>query len=712
MVNEKPDHLRRRRLKRWLRRALVAIAAPPVLFFAVFYIAVAAWPFPAGIERQSADATYISDIQGRPLAEFASPDDQWRLTLLESEISPHLLSAILAAEDARFYDHHGVDWKSAFGALWQDASSFRLKRGGSTITMQLHRLRQPVPHSLLGKFEQAVRATQIEKHQGKRAILVEYLNRAPFGGNLVGAGAASLRYFGRPCRDLSLAQAALLAGLPKDPNGDRPDRFPLRAQGRRNLILGRMLALGMISTEVYTQALAEPVDAIWHPLPQRNNPAIEAAMPSLIRLAQQSSRGRVCTTIDLRLQQLAASAARDHLERQGGQISEMAVVVVDINRSNCVAAISLSQSGVNDLDLTQRPRSTGSVIKPLIYAAAFDAGIASPSSMLDDSPAAWPGYAPNNYDQEFRGRLTAADALAQSRNIPALKLLSQVGVERTAGICASMGLETIGRTPGRYGLSLAVGGAEATPAEIAQAYAALANRGVRSELKWTVPMGGGEMAMLASAGDRSASISARACQDVLACLSDVHRTTEICPEAAALRPAWKTGTSSGHRDAWCAAVGPAHVVVVWMGNANAAGSQAIVGAEAAAPVALQILAAVDAHVPPVMYEKRTPPELAVARAPESQLAITSPVNHSEIIHLPDVPASRQRVLLRATLTHVPDTAAKLYWFMDGSPMGMSALGESLWCEPAAGRHEVRVVDEAGHADAVEFGVKDGGTESP
>lgn len=707
MVNEQPVHLRRRRLKRWLKRAIIIAAAPPVLFFSVFYIAVAVWPYPVGIERQAADATYISDAQGRPLAELAASDDQWRLTLLESEISPHLISAILAAEDSRFYEHHGVDWKSAFGALWQDANSLRLKRGGSTITMQLHRLREPVPHSILGKFEQAVRATQIEKHQGKRAILVEYLNRAPFGGNLVGAGAASLRYFGRPCRNLSLAQAALLAGLPKDPNGDRPDRFPLRAQARRDLILGRMRALGMITADAYAEALAEPVDAIWRQLPQRNNPAIEAAMPTLMRLARQSSGGRVWTTIDLRMQQLAASSARDHLERQGGQISEMAVVVVDIKSLNCVAAISLSQSGVNDLDLTQRARSTGSVIKPLIYAAAFDAGIASPDSMLDDSPAAWPGYSPKNYDQEFRGRLTAAEALAQSRNIPALKLLSQVGVERAAGICASMGLETIGRTPGRYGLSLAVGGAEATPAEIAQAYAALANRGVRTDLKWTVPIGG-EAAMLASAGERAASISARACQDVLACLSDIHRTTEICPEAAALRPAWKTGTSSGHRDAWCAAVGPRHVVVVWMGNANAPGSQAIVGAEAAAPVALQILAAIDAHVPPILYEKQASPELAVARPSEPQLAITSPVNHSETIHLPDVPASRQRVLLRATLTQAQDSAGKLYWFMDGSPLGVSTPGESLWCEPAAGRHEVRVVDEAGHADRVEFEVRDAG----
>jgi penicillin-binding protein 1C len=690
---------------RWLRRAVVAAIAPPALFFASFYLAVAFWTYPKDAARMPTDATYLCDIQNHPLAQFAAPDDQWRLTLAEPEISPHLLAAIQAAEDARFHDHHGVDWKSAFAALWQDASSLRLKRGGSTITMQLHRLRQPVPHTLFGKFEQAVRATQIEKQQAKQQTLVEYLNRAPFGGNLTGAGAASWRYFARPCRDLSLAQAALLAGLPKNPNNDRPDRFPQRAKSRRNFILARMLSLGMIDKAAYAQALAEPIDAAWHPLPQRNHPAIESAFPTLTRLAQQSSGGQIRTTLDLRLQQIATSVAQDHLRQQGGQISELAVVIVDTATANCVAAVSLSQSGVNAIDLTQRPRSTGSVIKPLIYAAAFDAAIASPQSMLDDSPAAWPGYAPHNYDEQFRGRMTAADALAQSRNIPALKLLSQVGVERAVGICAAMGLQTIARTPQRYGLSLAIGGAEATPVEVAQAYTALANHGVHRDLKWIAGASEPNHALLASAS-HSASLSPRACDDVLACISDPHRTAEICPEAAPLRPAWKTGTSSGHRDAWCAVVGPAHVIVVWMGNANATGATSIVGAEAAAPLALQLIASIDAQIPPAPAAPQPMPVLALSRSPQPQLAITSPVNRSVIIRLPDQPASRQRLQLRATLTHDQGTPASLYWYLDGALAGVSTTGQSLWCQPPPGHHEARVIDQAGNADKVEFDVKD------
>lgn len=706
MANEKTSHLRRTRIRRRLRRALIILLAPPLLFLAIFNLAVAFWKYPAGLEHLPGDSVILTDTRGRPLAEFAAADDQWRMTLAASDISPHLLAAILAAEDSRFYQHHGVDWKSVCAALAQDAASLHFRRGGSTITMQLHRLRRPAPHSLFGKFEQAVRAAQIEQRQSKQQILVEYLNRAPFGGNLVGAGAASWRYFGRPCRDLSLAQAALLAGIPKNPNADRPDRFPQRAKLRRDFILGRMLSLGMITDDACKLALAEPVDATWRDLSQHDNPAIDPALPRLMTLARQSPGGMLHTTLDLRCQQIASAAARTHLEQQGGQITEMAVLVIQTDNAHCIAAVSLSKSGVNDLDLTQRPRSTGSVIKPLIYAAAFDAGIASPQSMLDDSPAAWPGYVPNNYDQEFRGRLTAADALAQSRNIPALRLLSQVGVERAVGICSAMGLETIAKTPQRYGLSLAVGGAEATPFEIAEAYTSLANHGVHRRLSFlasTPPAT--PLASLSSASQKLESLSPKACREILDCLSDIHRTAAVCPQAASLRPAWKTGTSSGHRDAWCAAVGPAHVVVVWMGNASAAGSQAIVGTDAAAPLALQLIAAIDQRLPGRPIEPDLAPQLAAAQIPEAHLAITSPANGAKVIRLPDLPPSQQRVMLRATLTNDPAEKGKLHWFMDGSAIGTTFTGEALWCDPPPGQHELRVIDETGRADQILFTVQ-------
>jgi penicillin-binding protein 1C len=390
----------------------------------------------------------------------------------------------------------------------------------------------------------------------------------------------------------------------------------------------------------------------------------------------------------------------DYLEQQGDHISDIAMVVVDVASAKGLASVSLSRSGVGDLDLTQRPRSTGSVIKPLIYAAAFDAGISSPEAMLDDSPAAWAGYAPANYDTEFRGRITAA-ALAESRNIPALRLLSQVGVQRAAGVCRALGLRTIGRTPQRYGLSLAVGGAEVTCAEVAEAYATLARDGVWRPVVW-----------LASNEQRDhvdgpASLSARSCRATLACLSDARRTAAVCPEAAALEIAWKTGTSSGHRDAWCAAVGPARVVVVWMGNAGGEGSRSLVGGEAAAPLALRLLAAIDgrASVARRLPSPAAQREPAAVRPLEENITIVAPADRSEIIRDPDTAAARQRVPLRARVTGESHFDETLFWFVDGLPVGPARSDEPLWWQPVAGEHEVRVVDASGRSDRVNIRVR-------
>ena len=176
---------------RWARRLAVCAVAFVAIITITFHASVALSRYPDGIDRLPSDATLITDAAGNPLAEFVAPDGQWRTTRSHDEISPHLLAAVVAVEDARFFDHAGVDWKAAAAAAWQDLTALRMKRGASTITMQLHRLREPVPHTLAGKLEQAVRAAQIERSHSKQQILVEDLNRAPFGGNLVGAGAAS-----------------------------------------------------------------------------------------------------------------------------------------------------------------------------------------------------------------------------------------------------------------------------------------------------------------------------------------------------------------------------------------------------------------------------------------------------------------------------------------------------------------------------------------
>jgi penicillin-binding protein 1C len=691
--------------RRWL-------LATPVFLLGIsvgsFRAAVAWWPYPAGIDRPPAASTWIIDRDGRPLAAFAAADGQWCQPLPAEAISPHLLDAVVAVEDERFYRHGGVDWRSAAGAAWQDLTSLSLRRGASTIAMQLQHLRQPTPRrSVLGKLAQVVRACQIERQSSKRDVLVEYLNRAPFGGNLTGVGAASWRYFGRPCSALSLGQAALLAGLPQSPNRYRPDRHPMAAAARRDHVLDRMVACGMISTEERRAAAAEPVDAAWRPLPQD---ATDVGLrPTLDRLARLYPGRTLRTTIDWADQRRTAAAADDALRSLApSHVSAAAVVVLDTASGACLAAVSRSGG---DVDLTIRPRSSGSTLKPFIYAAAFDAGACQPGSVLDDAPAAWSGYAPGDYDRRFDGPEPAAVALARSRNVPTLLVLSRVGVQRAVGVMGGVGLLTVARTPDRYGLSLAVGGAEVTPMELAGAYATLGRGGVAvpvtleqvsfSGRPQGAPFGGPTSAPsgrpLNGTGD---VLRPSSCLQALQCLSDPDRTRAVWPAAVPLGVAWKTGTSSGHRDAWCAAVTPRRTVVAWLGNADGGGSDALVGQEAAAPLALRVMAAVDSGGPGFA----PPPGLLTLSAPAvprggAGVQLVSPTDREEIIRDPSTPADRQRVALRAR------AAGTVWYFVDGSPVGTDVSDRTVWWDPTDGGHDVRAVDATGHAAVVHIRVR-------
>jgi len=771
-----------------LRRLAIVAIAVPVAAVLLFRAAVVLFPYPADLANVPPAGTWIEDCNHHPLAAFVASDGQWRLPLVWEDLNPHLRDAIVAVEDHRFYKHRGVDWRSAAAALWQDVRRLRLGRGASTLSMQLHRLRDPAPRTFFNKLEQAVRACQIEQSLDKRQILAEYLNRAPFGGNLVGAGAASWRYFGRPCRQLSLGQCALLAGLPQNPCGYRPDRFPQRAAARRNHVLDRMLACGKITGQEHDEAAAEPVDAAWLLLPQdrgsgvggrelggmdggssltegplllaspdtrgedqgggqtslgsgpwplvplppahatshssitsHNNPLL----PALVCLAQKYPGRSIVSTLDSAIEDQTATAACEHLQTLASSgISAVCVVVLDTPTSQVLASISLSpgHGTTTGIDLATQPRSTGSTLKPFIYAAAFDAGVCHADSMLLDSPQAWPGYAPNNYDHQFRGTLTAADALAQSRNIPAMVLLAKVSLGRAIGVMEGFGLRTLAHRPRSYGLPLAIGGADATPLELAGAYATMARGGVQRD-----PSLIGQPRTCPPA-EAPALLQASACWETLAALSSPQRTASVCLEAACLKPAWKTGTSSGHRDAWCAAVTPRRTVVVWLGNPAGQGAACLIGQDAAAPLALRLLAALDPGGPtwPAASDKAAHapcPSLATAAnadvgmiliSPARTPALTAsvplvmvcPASGQEFIYSPDMPAHSQRIALRAAGGGVPGAApSDFWWFIDGQSLGRAPAAGPFWWPPAPGSHTVRAVDAAGHWAAASFTVR-------
>jgi penicillin-binding protein 1C len=700
-----------------IRRLLIIVAISlliPLLSFAAFRAAVAWLPYPSAADQPIVPSTWIVDRDGNSLAAFASLNGQWCMPLASDQISQHLLDAVIATEDCRFYEHAGVDWEAVVAAAAHDLAVRSGRRGASTITMQLFRLRQPAARSLAAKLLQAIHASQLDRELSKQQILTEYLNRAPFGGNLVGAGAASWRYFGRPCRNLSLGQATLLAGIPQNPNALRPDRFPARAKIRRDHVLERMLACGMITPAERTLAANEPIDATWRPLPQFAPDASPGLLPMLADLANRNPGQTIATAIDSNTQKVAENLAEKTLEALApSHIDSAAVVVLDTAIGNCRADVSLTAYGPRSpplshsshlrtfllshlLDLTARPRSTGSTLKPFIYAAAFDAGICTPGTSLDDSPTAWSGYQPADYDHNFAGPLSAAEALAQSRNIPALLLLSKVTVPKAVEIMNALGLHTLAHQSKPYGLPLAIGGADATPMELAQAYAALARTALNLTPSPGIPGEG-----------RGGGLRPWACLSALYSIADPDRTARICPSAAHLAPAWKTGTSSGHRDAWCAAVTPTRTVVVWLGNLDGSGSDRLVGADAAVPLALHILAAIAppsdrSFLPPPAFAANPSDPSAELSPRADQLILLSPTPNQEILADPTIPPDRQQLSLRARTTG--GSATSIYWFIDGKSIGRSDDGQPLLWPPTPGLHEIRAVDETGQAAMAEVHV--------
>ena len=689
-----------------------------VLGWAGFWGAVYAWPYPKNLGHPPAAATWLEDRNGVALAAFVADDDQWQLPLTAEEINPHLVRAIIAVEDRRFYEHAGVDWPAATVALWQNMKSLRIVRGASTLTMQVERLRDPQPRSWFGKIEQAIRACQIERgvagapHLTKNELLLEYINRAPFGGNLIGAGAASWRYFGKPCKELSLGQCALFAGLPQSPNRFRPDRFPERAAKRRDFVLDRMLACNFITADEAAEARREPLDAAWRPLPQvrpAGHPGADGALPTLAWLGQQRAGTRTRVTLDSRVQQQALAAVQDQLRGASQSVTSAAVVILDVPTGEVLAAVSVAADAA-DVDLTRSARSSGSALKPFIYAAAFESGDISPASVLEDSPHAWAGYVPSNYDKDFRGPLTAAEALAESRNIPAMVVLARSGIPHAVGIMNAAGLRSIADT-NRYGLSLAIGGAEVTPLELAEGYATLARGGVHRSATFLVPETGSTLV-----ADSAPVLPAWACWQTLHALALDSRTEALCPTAVKTHVAWKTGTSNGFRDAWCAATTRQHTVVAWLGNAKGGpGDATLTGTQAAAPLALRLIAALDGGQPdwpiaesPYIATRDRPGSAGFAKTVAAvisapPLSIVSPAPNQEIVLTSDDPANRQLIALSSVGGH-----GGTWWFVDDEPVAKSNAAEAAratWWVPVAGSHEIRIVDAAGHAAKVHIRVR-------
>ncbi|MDE3029742.1 MAG: penicillin-binding protein 1C, partial [Paracoccaceae bacterium] len=412
---------------------------------------------------------------GSLLRAFTVGNGMWRLAVDPSQVDPNYLKLLLAYEDRRFYSHDGVDLHALVRAAFQAVTEGRIVSGGSTLTMQVARLLEDSGTGrIAGKIRQIRLALALERHLTKAQILGLYLQIAPFGGNLEGVRAATLVYFGKEPRRLTTAEAALLVALPQSPEVRRPDRDLAAATAARGRVLDRLQAQGVLSVGAVVAAKSEAVPSTRRPVPM-----LAAHLTDRLRLAAPSV-GTFRTTIDADLQARLEALAADAVA-QGGNRLQVAIVVAD-HRSGDILASAGSSAYENGqrrgfVDMTQALRSPGSTLKPLIYGLAFDEGLAHPETLIDDKPVDFNGYAPQNFDHQFRGTIRLREALQLSLNIPAVLLTDAIGPSNLMAALEHAGVHAV--VPGgKPGLAVALGGVGVTLQDLVQLYAAIARGGV------------------------------------------------------------------------------------------------------------------------------------------------------------------------------------------------------------------------------------------
>ncbi len=652
------------------------------------------------LPTEAANSTVVLDRNGRLLRAFATEGGRWRLPLAADEVDARFLKLLQVYEDKRFGQHWGVDPLAMLRAGWQALKTGRTVSGGSTLTMQVVRLLEPEmqdKRSVGVKLRQSAAAIQLERRLSKTEILDLYLTLAPYGGNLEGLRAASLSYFGKEPKRLSLAEAAMLVALPQSPETRRPDRHPETLRRVRDRVIARAVLAGLAGPEEAQLALSEPVPMARLPFPMLAAHAAERALREMPELRVHQ------LAIDRRWQITLEALLRERVDQLG---SGLAGAILVVEHASGKVRAHVGSSGLTDkmragaIDMAQAVRSPGSALKPFIYALAFENGTAHPETILDDRPSRYGSYAPGNFDLTFQGTVTARLALQQSLNLPAITLLSEITPQRLASRMTQAGAGLVMPRDAAPGLAIGLGGAGIRLADLAVLYAGLARGGMALPLNWQ---------------ERSASDNhERYLTDAVSAwyVGDILRGAAPPANAPGGRIAYKTGTSYGYRDGWAIGFDARHTVAIWLGRPDNASVPGLVARQMAAPLLFDAFARIGIEPdtspaprealiarsstlpPPLRHVRRDVPKTiaATARAP---LRIAFPPDGAQL----DMAASTERdpLPLKAHGGVMP-----LTWLVDNVPVVQGERRrESHWLPEGAGFARISVMDATGATDSVQ-----------
>ncbi len=584
-------------LKAFLNRSLLRIKKNKIkssivlLLLIIYYFSLPRTLF------QEPYSTVIESKEGELLGAKIARDGQWRFPAQDS-VPDKFKKCIVYFEDEYFNYHPGFNPVAMVNAVKQNQKAGKTVRGGSTITQQVIRLsRKNQKRTYFEKIIELVLSTRLELRHSKNKILELYAAHAPFGGNVVGLEMASWRYFGIQSNQLSWAESATLAVLPNAPSLIYPGKNQEKLRRKRNNLLLKLNKNGKIDQQTYELAIDEP-------LPQKPYNLPEIALHLLQRVAKNQEGNRVKTTVEFELQNRVNRIAKYYYSQyKQNDVNNLAILVIDVKTRNILSYVGNSPTDLNhqkDVDIIDAPRSTGSILKPLLYAGMLDDGELLPNTLVADIPTQISGYTPQNFNLTFDGAVPAHRALARSLNIPAVLMLQEFGVNKFYEELQRFNLKNISKSADHYGLSLILGGAESNLWDLCRTYAGMsstinyfnANNGkYRTNEFAELNYKNGFEQDFGSSTNQKNILGAGSIWLTYNAMQQVNR-----PEGdeawqfydSSLKIAWKTGTSFGNRDAWAIGTNSRYVVGVWVGNATGEGRPTLTGVSSAAPILFDV----------------------------------------------------------------------------------------------------------------------------